>query len=102
MYPMRTRAGLFALVLTGGLAVTPALAQEGAPGGLDYTRSRPAVPLPIYNSRPESGGFYTALEFVMFRMTRNFRDQVVARRGLVDIDGSVQADLGGQFITPLA
>ena len=67
---MRTRAGLFALVLTGGLAVAPSMAL--AQGGLDYGRSSPTVPLPIYSSRPESGGFYAGLEFVMFRMTRNF------------------------------
>jgi hypothetical protein len=92
---------LFALVITGGLAVAPAMAQ--APGGLDMGKAAsPIVPLPLYNSRPESGGFYTALEFVMFRMTRNFQNQVVARRGLIDLDGSVQADLRGTFITPIA
>src|SRR5947207_10701340 len=99
---MRTRASLFALVITGGLAVAPAAAQVQT-GGLDVGRAAsPIIPLPLYNSRPESGGFYTALEFVMFRMTRNFHDQVIARRGFFDLDGSVQADLRGTFITPIA
>src|SRR2546421_10489933 len=93
---MRTRACWFALVVTGGLAVGPAFAQIPT-GGLDVGRANPVVPLPIYNARPESGGFYTALEFVMYRMTRNFKQQVIARRGLVDDDGSIQAGLGGTF-----
>src|SRR5262245_44315383 len=66
--PMRTRAGWIALVLTGGLALAPAVgrAQTGnGPGELDVSgrEAGPVVPLPIYNSRPEAGGFYTALEW---------------------------------------
>src|SRR5262245_15969574 len=97
---MRTRASLFALVITGGLAVSQAVAQQAQPTpGLDVGRAAsPIIPLPLYNSRPETGGFYSALEFVMFRMTRNFQPQVVANRGLVDLDGSIQRDLGGTFV----
>ena len=96
---MRTRAGWIALVLTGGLALAPA-AVRGQTPGLDVGREDPVVPLPIYNSRPEMGGFYTALEFIMYRQTRDFSNQVVARRGLVDVDGSVQRDLGGTYLIP--
>src|SRR5262245_31148647 len=97
---MRTRASLFALVITGGLAVSQAFAQQSMPTpGLDVGRAAsPIIPLPLYNARPETGGFYTALEFVMFRMTRDFHPQVVATRGVVDLDGSVQRDLGGTFV----
>lgn len=97
---MRTRASLFALVITGGLAVSQAVAQQSMPTpGLDVGRAAsPIIPLPLYNARPETGGFYTALEFVMFRMTRNYSPQIVSRRGVVDLDGSVQRDLGGTFV----
>src|SRR5262249_14706731 len=98
--PMRTRAGWIALVLTGGLALAPATVRAQGVGGLDIPgrESEPVVPLPIYNNRPEAGGFYSALEFVMFRQTRDFGSQRVAVRGGVDFDGSIQADLGGTFI----
>jgi hypothetical protein len=70
-------------------------------GGLDIGRENPVVPLPIYHSRPETGGFYTAIEFIMWRMGRNLAPEVIARRGFVDVDGSVQRDLGGTFIAPV-
>lgn len=93
---MRTRAGWLALVITGGLALAPSVVR--AQGGLDVGRESPVVPLPIYSSRPESGGFYAALEFVMYRTQRNLGNQVLARRGFIDVDGSVQRDLGGAFV----
>jgi len=97
---MRTRAGWIALVLTGGLALAPT---EGrAQGGLDISgrEAAPTIPLPIYNRRPEAGGFYGALEFILYRQTRHLGNQPIAKRGFVDVDGSVQADIGGQFIIP--
>lgn len=104
---MRTRAGWIALVLTGGLVLAPALGSAqslgGAgmnAGGLDVGRENPIVPLPISNARPELGGFYTALQFSILRQTRNLGNQVVAVRGLTDVDGSVQRDLGGAFAIP--
>jgi len=80
------------------LALAPATVR--AQGGLDIPgrEAEPVVPLPIYNSRPEAGGFYIALEYTMFRQTRDLKSQRVASRGVVDFDGSIQADLGGSFI----
>jgi hypothetical protein len=95
---MRTRAGWIALVLTGGLALAPLAVR--AQGGLDIGREDPPIPLPIYSAHPEQGGFYTALEFLMYRQTRDFSSQRVAVRGIVDVDGSVQRDLGGTYIIP--
>lgn len=104
---MRTRAGWIALVLTGGLALAPALGWAQTilgsgmnAGGLDVGRENPIVPLPISNARPELGGFYTALQFSMVRHSRNLGNQPLAFRGLFDVDGSVQRDLGGQFVIP--
>ena len=96
---MRTRAGWIALVLTGGLALAPAVGRAQVRNGdLDTPgREQPIVPLPIGNSRPESGGFYGAFQFTMLRQTRTIQQQVIARRGLIDVDGSVQGDLGGTF-----
>jgi hypothetical protein len=96
---MRTRAGWIALVLTGGLALAP-VAANGQTPGLDIGREDPIIPLPIYSAHPEQGGFYSALGFVMYRQTRDLSDQVIARRGFVDVDGSVQRDLGGRYIIP--
>src|SRR5215472_11741177 len=106
---MRTRAGWLALVITGGLALAPAplLAQQfgpgvgstiAEPGGLDIGRESPVIPLPIYHARPETGGFYTAAEFILWRMGRNIAPQQIATRGFVDVDGSVQRDLNGTFL----
>jgi len=99
---MRTRAGWLALVITGGLALLPASAraQTGGGGDLDYSRAMPVIPLPIYHDRPESGGLYVFAEFTMVRQTRNLGNQLVAKRGFVDVDGSVQAGLGGTFVVP--
>jgi hypothetical protein len=69
-------------------------------GGLDVGRENPIVPLPISSPRPELGGFYTALQFSMLRQSRNLGNQVIAVRGLRDLDGSIQRDLGGAFIIP--
>lgn len=97
--PMRTRAGWIALVLTGGLALAPAAVRAQ---GLDISgrEAEPTIPLPVYSSRPEAGGFYAAVGFVMMRQTRELGNQIIARRGLVDMDGSIQQDLGGTWIIP--
>jgi hypothetical protein len=61
-------------------------------------RDEPNVPLPISSARPEDGGFYTAIQFSMYRQPRNLASEVIARRGIVDDDGSIQAGLGGTFV----
>ncbi|HLW67203.1 MAG TPA: Lpg1974 family pore-forming outer membrane protein [Gemmataceae bacterium] len=98
---MQTRAGWIALVLTGGLALAfaPAVGRAQFPNGLDVGgRDAPLFPLPLSSNRPEDGGFYTALEYKMLRMTKTIGNQPLAVRGFVDVDGSVQRDLGGSFI----
>src|SRR5437763_1216540 len=96
---MRTRAGWLALVVAGGLASAPA---AWAQGGLDVGRASPVVPLPIYHDRADStGGFYTALQFIMFRQTRIIAPRLLATGGLVDSDGSIRSDLNGSLqVTP--
>jgi len=44
------------------------------------------------------GGWYTALEFVMLRQTNPIRHQLLAVRGLVDVDGAITGDLNGTVV----
>lgn len=92
---MRTRNSCWlALLLTVGVALTPrgAAAQDVPPDG--------TLPLPLWHDRPEKGGFYAAGEFLYWRQTNPLKDQVVAIRGLLDVDGSITADLNGTVIDP--
>lgn len=66
--------------------------------GVDYSND-PEIPLPVGHPRMSSvGGFYTALEFEMWRMTNPIRRQLIAVRGFVDVDGSVTGDLNGTVV----
>src|SRR5260221_4995489 len=95
---MRCRAGWLGAGIMGGLPFLPAIARAQPGGGdRDVARALPIVPLPIYHDRPESGGFYAFTEYCMVRQTRNLGNQLVAKRGFVDVDGSVQAGLTGSF-----
>jgi hypothetical protein len=90
---MRTRTSWLALLLTatGLLAARSARAQ-------DYGLPDPDFPLPLYSTRPDAGGMYAAAEFIFWRMSNPIKDQTVAFRGLVDFDGTITADLGGQLV----
>lgn len=82
-----------------GANLPPVIRAQDGYNELDMSgRDQPTVPLPISSSRPESGGFYTAIEFSLYRQPRNLAPQIIARRGLVDDDGSIQADLGGTWM----
>ena len=52
------------------------------------------LPLPLYSTRPEAGGFFLGAEFVMFRQTVPLRSQPIAYRGFVDTDGSITGNTG--------
>lgn len=88
---MRTRNGWLALLLTAGMTLAPSAAwgqrfvHGESPGPED-----PATYLPLYHDRPEEGGFYCAAEFLYWRQTNPLRNQLLAVRGFVDVDGSVQ------------
>src|SRR5262249_55470289 len=59
----------------------------------------PVIPLPLYHPRADVvGGVYTAMEFVMYRQTNPIRHQLIAVRGLVDVDGSITGDLNGTVV----
>ena len=86
---MQTRMGLLAVLLTAVGTLVPAVgyAQE-------YTQPDPNLPLPLFHDRPESGGFYTAGEFVYYQMSNPLTQQLVAIRGIFDLDGSIASALG--------
>lgn len=78
-----------AFLVAGWLAgFSPAQAQDLAPG-------EPNLPLPLYHSRPDTGGFFITGNYSMYRQTNPIRSQPVAFRGFYVIDGT---NLGPQSI----
>src|SRR5438552_1241266 len=98
---MRTRSFCLGLVLTAVMGLAPEAArcqdvQLPAPTvvrGQDYSPPDPVFPLPLYHERPETGGFYAAGDFLLFRQTIPLKEQPIAVRGFVDTFGNVQATL---------
>ena len=69
---MRTRTGWLGVLLGVGMALAPAVAW--GQGGLDYSSNGqpdPVWPLPLYHDRPETGGFFAAVEFLYWPRSRN-------------------------------
>ncbi len=90
---MRTRTGWLALLLTAGLTLAPSVGwgQEHHIAGQDVPPAdEPILPLPLWHSHPEQGGFFAAAEFLFWRQTNPIKNQSIAVRGFVDTDGSVQ------------
>jgi len=88
---MRTTSGWLALLLAAVFIMFPSTGwgQVGTNG--DYSPADPVIPLPLYSSRPERGGFYAAPEFTFLRQTNTIKHQLISIRGFNDFDGSVQA-----------
>lgn len=53
---------------------------------------------PLSHPRFEEGGFYCFLQGLYWRETRPVRNQVIAVRGLIDLDGSISGVSPGAFI----
>src|SRR5262245_11018973 len=93
---MRSKIGWSVLLLAAGVALAPAVAR--AQPGVDRPPD-PIIPLPLYHPRADVvGGVYTAAEFVIYRQTNPLRRQLLAVRGLVDVDGSITGDLNGTVV----
>jgi hypothetical protein len=93
---MRTWTGWLASLLTAGVFLAP----SGVRGQDVPALSDPEIPLPLYHSRPETGGFYAAAEFLFFRETNPLKAQEIAVRGILDFDGSITAALNSHQINP--
>lgn len=66
----------------------------------DYAPPDSQLPLPLYNTRPEDGGFFLGGSFVMYRWTNPLDSQPVAVRGLLDMDGSISSAVTGSPSNP--
>jgi ferric-dicitrate binding protein FerR (iron transport regulator) len=86
-YRFPNRALPFPLTQTGRLLSRP-LSTGGVVGDIyaDYTPPDPVLPFPLYSGRAETGGFFTGMEFVLWRKTNARGHQISATRGLVDYD----------------
>lgn len=83
-----------ALLLTAAL-LTPGVA---AAQGLDYAPPDVALPLPLATTQPGLGGLFLYADFAYFEQTNPLRQQEVAVRGFVDVDGSVTGRKPGTFV----
>jgi hypothetical protein len=89
-------AVLLAAATLGGAALGQSL---GGGQNLDLAPADPIVPLPLAHPRMEStGGVYTAIEFVMYRLSAGIKPQQIAIRGFTDVDGAVTGDLNGTIV----
>lgn len=52
---------------------------------------------PLSHPRYEDGGVYAGLEFLYYKTNRQLADQIIARRGFEDLDGSITG-APGQFV----
>jgi hypothetical protein len=52
------------------------------------------IPLPLYSEHADAGGFYAAIEFIMFRQSIPITHQELGYRGFVDADGSLTGTAG--------
>lgn len=92
---MRTRIGW----LMGLSAAMVALMPGPGRAQIDYTQpDHPFSPLPLYHDRPETGGFYTALEFLLMRQHVSLRNQVIAVRGYFNGAGAPFPPNEGVFV----
>lgn len=82
------------------LALTPSAGQAQAWNATGYSPPDTTLPLPLYSTRPEKGGLFVNLSFVMYRQTNPLESQPVAVRGLQDTDGSL-TNTPGRLFGPL-
>jgi hypothetical protein len=88
------RTSILPAVLLAAALLTPAPASAQ---GFDYAPADPVLPLPLYNTHPGLGGPYVYGDFVFFHQTNPLKDQIVAYRGFIDVDGSVTGGPAGTF-----
>ncbi|HKB35105.1 MAG TPA: hypothetical protein VKD72_01540 [Gemmataceae bacterium] len=60
---------------------------------VNYAPPDPQLASPLYSTRPESGWFFHG-EYLLFRQTVPLRNQLVASRGFLDVDGGVTGTVG--------
>lgn len=97
------RIGWLMLLLTAWLALGPsaALGQDATPAGVTFLLPQPRLvraqdigpdvppadpvwPLPLYHDRPETGGVFAGIQFLMLMQTRPINHQLLAVRGVMN------------------
>src|SRR5687767_3343487 len=91
MRVMRTRLGWFILAVALWLAPASVHAQYYEVPPVQFTG-------PLSHPRYEDGGFFIAFDAVVWHLDRRIRDQVVARRGFVDLDGTATGLVPPAFV----
>lgn len=81
---MRTRLGWLILAVALWLAPSSAMAQNNS-----YEVPPTQFTGPLSHPRYEDGGFFIAFDAVVWHLDRRIKNQTVATRGFVDVDGSV-------------
>jgi hypothetical protein len=69
-------------------------AQQGLDAAPGYAPPDPNLPLPLYTTHPEQGGFFINGGFVMFRQTNPIGNQTIAVRGFIPVDNSTGEPAG--------
>ncbi len=89
------------LWLFGLLTLAYALVPAAAYAQFNVPPMDPMLPLPIFNSRPEMGGFFIAGEGLLFQQDNPIKPQEIAVYGIKDMDGSITntKDKDGNIIT---
>lgn len=94
---MRTRIGIGVLALATALAAGGTAQAQTQQQYYEVPPSSTIFPGPLGHPRYETGGFFTAVEFKFMRQSTPLGDQVIAVRGYVDFDGSIEG-VPGKFI----
>ena len=89
---MRGQIKWQAWLLMAGLAVMALAPNRGF--GQEPGRADPVWPLPIGHDRPETGGFFTDANVILYKQTNPLKHQAIAFRGFFDSDGSVTGTPG--------
>ncbi len=98
-------AALAALLPGEAFGQSPGAFGEGTATGVsvgpDYAPPANAnLPLPLYSTNPALGGLFLDAGFVYYQQTNPLKDQLIAVRGFIDVDGSVAGQGAGAFIGP--
>jgi hypothetical protein len=91
---MNKRIRWLILVVIAALGLTPAAGLAQVDYQQEYPAPDPVFPVPLGHDRMDKGGLFVAGEFLFMRQTNPIKGQVLAFRGLTDVDGSITGTPG--------
>jgi hypothetical protein len=77
----------------GDNLLPPSTVRGQMDSAVNYAPPETQVSSPLYSTRPEAGWFVHG-EYLLFRQTVPLRNQLVASRGLLDVDGAITGTPG--------